>query len=174
MAAELTYRPGTVADAGGVARLLVEGFEVYRSFAPDGWSPPALAGTVELFEELLPQPDVWCRVAETAGGELAGQVTFMPAAHHRRAVDDPSLVHLLNLFVSRPFWGTGVATALLAAAVAAASEHGYARMRLFTPARQARARRFYEREGWAVAGDEFLDEGPNLVVVEYRRELPGG
>ena len=86
---------------------------------------------------------------------------------------DPSLVHLLNLFVRREFWGTGVASALLAAAVAEARERGYAQMRLFTPARQARARRFYEREGWAVAGDEFHDAAPDLVVIEYRRALDG-
>ena len=46
-------------------------------------------------------------------------------------------------------------------------------MRLFTPAPQARARRFYEREGWAAVGDEFHDPGPNLVVIEYRRALGG-
>jgi hypothetical protein len=44
-------------------------------------------------------------------------------------------------------------------------------MRLFTPAAHARARRFYEREGWVAAGDEFHDAGPNLALVEYRRAL---
>jgi GNAT superfamily N-acetyltransferase len=169
----VNYRAGTVADADGVARLVIEGFEEYRSFAPDGWSPPRLADTVAPFRELLAEPDVWCRLAEVGDGELAGQVTFMPASRHRHAADDPSLVHLLNLFVRREFWGTGVASALLAAAVAEARERRYAQMRLFTPAQQARARRFYEREGWAVAGDEFHDAAPNLVVVEYRRALDG-
>ena len=43
-------------------------------------------------------------------------------------------------------------------------------MRLFTPADQARARRFYEREGWrleaAVEDDEI-----GFAVVEYRLDL---
>jgi GNAT superfamily N-acetyltransferase len=168
----VNYRAGTVAEAEELARLVIDGFEVYRSFAPDGWSPPPLAEEVARLHELLPDPDVWCRVAES-GAELAGQVTFMPASRHWSAVDDPSLAHLRNLFVRRDFWGTGVATALLTAAVAEARERGYAQMRLFTPARQARARRFYEREGWAVAGDEFHEPGPDLVLVEYRRALGG-
>jgi GNAT superfamily N-acetyltransferase len=170
--AEPNYRPGTVADAEAVARLVIDGFEEYRSFAPEGWSPPSLAGEVERLGELLPDPDVWCLLAES-GGELAGQVTFMPAARHWSAVDDPSLAHLRTLFVRRDFWGTGVATALHAAAVEEARERAYAHMRLFTPAQQRRARRFYEREGWAVAGDEYHDPGPDLVIVEYRRALGG-
>ena len=50
----------------------------------------------------------------------------------------------------------------------AARERGFSQMRLFTPVAQARARRFYEREGWAPAGDEFHAPGPDLVIVEYR------
>jgi hypothetical protein len=44
-------------------------------------------------------------------------------------------------------------------------------MRLFTPAAHGRARRFYEREGWAAAGGEFHDPTPDLVLVEYRLGL---
>jgi GNAT superfamily N-acetyltransferase len=169
-ASEPNYRTGTVADAEAIARLVIDGFGEYRSFAPDGWSPPPLADEVGRLHELLPDPDVWCMLAE-AGGELAGQVTFMPASRHWSAVDDPGLAHLRTLFVRRERWGTGVATTLLAAATAEAGERGYEQMRLFTPARQRRARRFYEREGWSVAGEEYHDPGPDLVIVEYRRAL---
>ena len=40
------------------------------------------------------------------------------------------------------------ATVKDADSLACARGRGYAWMRLFTPAAQARARRFYEREGW--------------------------
>jgi hypothetical protein len=33
----------------------------------------------------------------------------------------------------------------------------------------ARARRFYEREGWRPAGDPHDDPVPGLSMVEYRR-----
>ena len=39
-ASEPNYRAGTVADAEALARLVIDGFEEYRSFAPDGWRPP--------------------------------------------------------------------------------------------------------------------------------------
>jgi hypothetical protein len=44
-------------------------------------------------------------------------------------------------------------------------------MRLFTPVGQARARRFYEREGWAVSGESFCDPGFGLQLIEYHRPL---
>ena len=44
-------------------------------------------------------------------------------------------------------------------------------MRLFTPAAQARARRFYEREGWALARPPAFDERIGLDIAEYRRAL---
>ena len=95
----------------------------------------------------------------------------MAAASHPLGSDDPSLAHFRNLFVRRDFWGTGVASALHSAAVDAARERGFAHMRLFTPAGQGRARRFYEREGWAQAGEEFHEPHIGLVIVEYRLPL---
>jgi hypothetical protein len=44
-------------------------------------------------------------------------------------------------------------------------------MRLFTPSGQARARRFYEREGWTLADGPYDDDHVGLPVVEYRRAL---
>ena len=51
-------------------------------------------------------------------------------------------------------------------AVEEAMRRGYASMRLYTPERQARARRFYEREGWTVAstGNERSGEVDTTVV----------
>jgi GNAT superfamily N-acetyltransferase len=167
---EPTYRAATLADAEGLARLVIDGFEEYLSFAPDGWAPPPLADELARARELLPDADTWCMVAESAG-ELVAQITVIPAVRHGFASDDPALAHLRNLFVRRDFWGTGVATALHAAAVDAARDRGFAHMRLFTPAQQARARRFYEREGWAQAGDEYLEPAIGLVIVEYRLDL---
>jgi hypothetical protein len=44
-------------------------------------------------------------------------------------------------------------------------------MRLFTPAEQQRARRFYEREGWSAVTEAYLEEPLGLEIVEYRRPL---
>lgn len=168
----MRIRAGVPADAEALARLLVEGFEGYRGFAAPGWDPPrTVEEEAEHLRGRLDEPDVWCGVAEE-GGEVAGYVAFLPAAHHRRGSDDPGLAHVFAVFVRPPHWGTGLASRLLADAVAAAAERGFRRMRLFTPARQARARRFYEREGWEPVGAPFDEPKLGLELVEYRRPVP--
>jgi len=105
-------------------------------------------------------------VAE-ADGQAIGYATFIAASATRAPVDDPELAHLGRLFVRPAYWGAGVATALHDAAVAEAAARGFSRMRLFTPASHARARRFYEREGWRAVAE--LPESPiGLPLIEYR------
>jgi GNAT superfamily N-acetyltransferase len=165
-----TLRPATVDDAEQLARVAIDGFEVYRDFAPPDWEPPPVEDEITLLGDLLVDESTWCRLAEV-DGRVVGQVTFLPAARSSMPVDQPGLAHLRNLFVDREYWGSGLATELHGAAIVAARERGFSQMRLFTPAEQARARRFYEREGWAPAGDEFHAPGPDLVIVEYRYRL---
>jgi GNAT superfamily N-acetyltransferase len=163
-------RPATNADVDALARAVVEGVEVYRSFAPPDWRAPSVAHEAETLRALVGNDDVFCLVAE-CDGALAGQVTVLPAALAPHPVAGTALAHLRNLFVERDFWGTGLARTLNAAAVDAASDRGYEALRLFTPARQDRARRFYEREGWVQLGEPFHDPGPDLELVEYRYAL---
>ena len=115
---------------------------------------------------------MWCLVAES-DGELVGQITVLPAAAAPHPVDDPTLAHVSNLFVRRDFWGAGLARDLHRAAIDGALERGFKELRLFVAAGQARARRFYEREGWLAAGDEFDDPTPGLTMVEYRYRWAG-
>ena len=105
------------------------------------------------------------------GDGLAVVATLLPATHARLADPDPSLVHLWQLFVAEPYWGTGLAVRLHADALASAAARGFTSARLFTPAGQTRSRRFYEREGWSTVADAFFDEGIGFEVVEYRRGL---
>ena len=86
-------------------------------------------------------------------------------------VGDPRLAHFRQLFVARAHWGSGLATRLHAAAIDEARARGFASMRLFTPGGQARARRFYEREGWSLARPPAFDERIGLEIAEYRRAL---
>jgi GNAT superfamily N-acetyltransferase len=122
-----------------------------------------------LLRDGLARDDVWCLIAEEDGA-LAGHVAIMDATRHQRFPAEPGTAHLWQLFVRAPWWGSGLATQLLAAAVDEARARGYARMRLVTPAGQARARRFYEREGWS-AGEPFDDRELGLAIVEYRRDV---
>ena len=167
--ATYALREATPADAREMAENLALGFETYRAFAPEGWEPPTLEQELAGISAQVGHPDVWALLA-SADGEPAGHVSLMPASRSRDPVDDPGLVHFWHLFVRRAHWGTGLARDLHVAAVAEAARRGYTTMRLATPAGQARARAFYEREGWTVSREE-LDTGLGIVLVEYRRPV---
>jgi GNAT superfamily N-acetyltransferase len=157
-------------DAEALARGAVEGVAGYVAFAPHGWAPPELAAELAYTRALLADPDYHCFVAES-GSAVVGQVTVVPAAKAARPVEEPDLAHLRNLYVDREHWGTGVARALMGAAVEDAGARGFGALRLFVAEGQARARRFYEREGWRPAGPPFFDAAPGLSMVEYRRRV---
>ncbi len=173
----LAFRRATVEDAASLAAVLVEGFETYRAFAPHGWRLPEAEDVAAELAARLDKPTVWCLLAED-GERVAGYVSLLPAADARRPSGEPGLAHLWMLFVRTAWWGSGLAGRLHEACCDAALTRGFTAMRLYTPAAQARARRFYERERWTLADGPVQDEEIGFAVVEYRRELmrraPGG
>lgn len=163
-------RPATGADAPAVARLAVAGFETWRRFAPSGWSPPAPAEELHAVRSTLAEPTVWARLVEDEHG-LAGHVIWLAACATRWPTDEAGLAHLWQIFLRQDLWGSGLATVLHDAALAAAARAGYATIRLNTAAGHARGRRFYEREGWVPDGEPFDDEAFGMTLVWYRRAL---
>jgi diamine N-acetyltransferase len=166
---DLTIRPSAPGDVARLAALVAEGFDTYRSFAPADWDPPPLDEHERTLAARLFEPDTWTVLAERRDA-LAGYVSMIPAATSRRPVADPRLAHLWQLFVMREWWGSGLATRLHGLIVEAARARGFTAMRLFTPADQIRARRFYEREGWRLESTPEDDE-IGFPVVEYRLDL---
>jgi ribosomal protein S18 acetylase RimI-like enzyme len=165
-----TLRPATPADAERLARIITDGFAAYGEFGPPGWEPPSFEGQLALLDEALPQPDVWCLVAEE-DGRVAGMVLIRSAAEPPLSDPEPGVAFLWRLFVEPPWFGTGLARELHDLGLEEASRRGYDAIRLFAAAGQARARRFYEREGWVAAGPPFFQASFGMDVVEYRREL---
>ena len=164
MKPEIRTRTATIADIDVLVDTLREGFETYRSFAPPGWAPPPAALDRARIADRLPRADAWCMLADD-GGAPAGHVALLDD-------EEPGVAYLWMLFVREPWWGTGVARALHALAVAEAAGRGAAAMRLLTPAGHARARAFYERAGWLVAGAPAWEPMLALDLIVYRRELP--
>ena len=167
----LAYRSATADDATQLAAVLVEGFETYRAFAPPDWQPPLIEEVAGLLAPQLGKATVWCMLAEQ-DSRVAGYVAFLPVAEARHPIDNPRLAHFWMLFVRSPWWGSGLARHLHRAACDAAADRGFTEMRLFTPAQQSRARRFYERERWRVTGEPYLDVDLGLTIAEYCRTLP--
>jgi GNAT superfamily N-acetyltransferase len=159
-----TVRPATLADATELAATVQEGFESYREWAPAGWDPPPPALQLSGIRDRLPDDGCVCLLAEAAG-EHAGHVAYLPVR------EETATAHIWMLFVRRAWWGTGLATGLLARALAEATGEGYAGMRLHTPAEHARARAFYEREGWSAASPPFYEPMLGLTLVTYRTRL---
>jgi GNAT superfamily N-acetyltransferase len=162
-------RRATAGDAEALAHGAVEGVSGYGEFAP-GWRGPGYEHELADARALLGDPGYHAFVAE-AGGEVAGQVAVLAADATGRPAEDPTLGHLRNLVVAEAHWGTGLATTLLRAAEDDARERGFAALRLFVAEGQARARRFYEREGWRAVTEPYHDPVPRLSMVEYRRAL---
>jgi GNAT superfamily N-acetyltransferase len=166
----LAFREIVRDDIGELAALVADAFGGYRRFAPAGWQPPTASEQVGVLQGWIADPDFWGELA-LDGQTLVGHATFIPATRHSfRAAPDPSLAHLGHLFVKPPYWGSGAATQLLDHATSAGAARGFAAMRLFVPVGQARARRFYTREGFTAVGKPF-EFGLGLPVIEYQRSL---
>lgn len=167
----MRVRLATPADAPRLVEIRAEGFATYRSFTPTGWEPPTEAADKPgAFAMVLADPDYRAAVAED-DAYIFGFAGYLPAATSRAPVEDDELAHLQNLFVTEAAWGSPAARMLHAWALNDARDRGFTSMRLFCAAGQARARRFYEREGWAVSGTEQEETPLGIPVVEYRRGL---
>ena len=80
---------------------------------------------------------------------------------------------LAAMYVVPARWGTGVARALHAAAVAHLRTCGLPAAHLWVIEGNARARRFYEREGWRATDERrpLAFREVELALVRYRRPL---
>ncbi len=165
-------------DADAMLANVQSGFDSYVAFAPLGWQAPDATAARDRTVARLADPGTWAMLA-LSGGSPVGHVAFVPArelaAGGPRRPDAeraliPGLGHLWQLFVLPEWWGRGVASRLHDAAAEALRGQGYARARLFTPSLHARARRFYERRGWTVSGEEW-SEDLALMLTQYSLTL---
>ncbi|GEP38806.1 hypothetical protein NPS01_24690 [Nocardioides psychrotolerans] len=144
---ELVLRPATPDDVEAVASIWDTGWHDGH----DGHVPDELTAVRTPASFRTRTAD---RIAQTTlavvDGAVAGFVTVVDA-------------ELEQVFVDRRHRGTGVAAALMAAGLRRVAATGHERAWLVAAVGNARARRFYEREGW-------VDEG----VVDYAAEGPDG
>jgi GNAT superfamily N-acetyltransferase len=156
-------RPG---DADGMLAVLEACERTWVEFAPAGWTPPP-AGAARWVLELQEGPD-WTRVAEEAGADVVGFVSWGDA---RDAVTGPPIEGVANLnalFVRPDRWRRGIAARLLDAAVEAMRAAGYRCGRLYTP-QGAPAERFYVARGWIADGRVAWHHVLGFAVVGYAR-----
>lgn len=132
-----TLRPATAPDMPAVAELWHRGWhDAHPGHVPDGLT----AGrTLASFHERVPG-----RVADTVVAEVDGVL----AGFVMVAADEVEQV-----FVDAAYRGSGLAARLLADGERRVAEQGYDEAWLAVVVGNARARAFYEREGWVDRGD---------------------
>jgi diamine N-acetyltransferase len=168
----MQLRVATPEDAEAILENGMAGIDTYREWAPTEWEPFATGlADIERLRARLADDEVWCLLA-LDGDELAGHVSLSPITHEDPDHAPPGMINVWQMFVRRPWQGSGVAARLMAAAVAEAGRRGYRRLRLWTPEGAAQARRFYEREGWTHTGTVRRETDFGLPLVEYQREVP--
>ncbi|MEU7043513.1 GNAT family N-acetyltransferase [Streptomyces varsoviensis] len=167
-------REMTAADIDAVSEVRVRGWR----FAYAGIMPRAYLDGLSAREDAARRREFFARagsevtslVAEDAGA-VVGWASFGASRDQGAAPGDGELY---ALYVRPEVIGTGVGRALTAAAVAGAAERGFSRLRLWVVKENARARRFYERAGFAADGGEEEYEVAGVPVPEVRYALEVG
>jgi putative acetyltransferase len=133
-----TIRPAVPADMAAVADLWHEGWhDGHAGHVPDGLTA---ARTLSAFHQRTPARVADTAVAVSEDGSVVGFVMV--------AGDEVEQV-----FVARAARGSGLAPALLAEAERRVAGDGHSTAWLAVVVGNARARRFYEKQGWVDCGD---------------------
>lgn len=155
----LTTRPAAPTDAAALSELAAETFPLA---CPPHTTAEAIAAfvvehfTVERFEEYLADPSRILVVTEDIGGRLVGYTMLIAGeprdADAAAAVPARPAIELSKFYTRRAAHGTGVAGPLMAATLKAAAETGAATVWLGVNEQNARAIRFYEKQGFVKVG----------------------
>lgn len=167
-------REALAADARDLGRVQVDAWRAtYPGILPEsllaGLSVEARAASfAESIARALPRWRMW---ALETRGRPAG---FAVAGPCRDAgMDSGAVGEIHAIYLAPEAWSQGLGAALLARTLQGLREDGFREAVLWVLERNARARRFYERSGWEVAGSprtEWLD-GIALREVQYRLAL---
>jgi GNAT superfamily N-acetyltransferase len=167
---DLVVRLAEPADADGIARVHVETWQVaYRGQIPDDY----LDGlSVEKRQDVW---GMWLRVEgrdETnwvaeRDGEIVG---FAGAGASRDDDADGPTGEIFAVYVRADQWDTGAGAALMNEAVAFLRER-FDAATLWVLDSNERARRFYDKGGWAPDGAEKDDDRGSFVLHEVRYRI---
>jgi ribosomal protein S18 acetylase RimI-like enzyme len=164
----VTVRPATVADAPAMGRLVVRAWQAaYRGHMPDDYLDGLRAeDRAAYWDSVLRREDLRGVVlVADQHGEVVGMVAAGPSP------DPQGAGELFAINVDPDHWGSGAGRALLGAAQVELERMGFVESVLWVLPGNARARRFYERAGWAADGAERTSEvfGVTVAEVRYRR-----
>jgi ribosomal protein S18 acetylase RimI-like enzyme len=168
-----SLRRATGADATAVAAMHIHAWQVaYRGIVPDahldGLDVATRAARYD-FDAAGPGGfETWIAMD---GDDVVGFVTVAPS----RDDDLPGLGEVCAVYVAPERWRSGAGSALLAQAESLLGDAGFNEAHLWVLEDNTRARRFYERAGWAPDGARKIAEigGRPLAEVRYRKAAAG-
>jgi L-amino acid N-acyltransferase YncA len=157
-------RPARREDAAAIAEVHVRTWQsAYEHvFGAEQLGTLDVAARARRWEEWLTEGET-AFVAEDAGRVVA-------FAWVGPAAEVPGAGELYAIYALPEAWGSRAGTELMRTAFAALREAGFAEAVLWVLEDNPRARRFYEREGWGLAGvrREIDHLGARVAEVRYR------
>jgi GNAT superfamily N-acetyltransferase len=156
-------RPGTAADAEGVARVQVETWQAAYAHALPSEQLQALS-----LEEAVQRHRSW---PPTFVAEHGGQIVGFVSVGSSRDPDTDG--ELFAIYVHPEHWGTGVGRTLIESGEEELRTLGHEEAILWVLDDNPRARRFYELAGWSADGTarEIRIFGFDVSEVRYAKRL---
>jgi GNAT superfamily N-acetyltransferase len=173
----LTLRAARVGDAPALARLHVAAWQwAYAGLMPDDYLAALDPARREaMWTERFATDEGREHVAVAVDGDALVGFT----AWGRYRLDDlgPGLVpdavgEVRALYLAQAHQGRGVGRALMERAVERLAAEAYTEAKLWVLETNARARRFYERQGWAPDGGRLVEDYDGLALPELRYGRP--
>lgn len=169
---QVTVREARLEDVATLAEIHVAAWRAaYRGMMPDAYlASLSVSERARRWSHAIGRPGPGKVAVAQLGDEIAGFCSFGPT----RDPDSPDTAEIYSINVRPESWGRGAGWALCehAAREAAAREHTV--MTLWVLKENERARRFYERLGYAPDGAEKTDTaliGSPLNDMRYRKDL---
>ena len=168
-----SIRQAVEADAGAIAALHIRSWQsAYRGQLPDHFLDSLdheLGRRTEFWQTHISmvssaKHEIWAADLEAC---VNGFVALGPA----RDTESEATGELYAIYVNPDRWDQGLGSALLAHATGRLTALGYSAAILWVLESNTRARRFYERAGWAADGRikiETLPDNVELREVRYR------
>ena len=161
----MDVRRARLEDARAIAQVHAETWrEAYEHvFGAERLASVTIDARLAQWERILAagQSDVFVAAAD-------GIVGFVSTGDSR---DADAEAELFAIYVLPAAWGTGAGTALMRAGLEAMRLRASGDAVLWVLDDNPRARRFYEREGWALDGERKEDEYLGLRVAEVRYRI---
>jgi GNAT superfamily N-acetyltransferase len=154
------------ADAAAIAEVHVRTWQTAYEhvFGAERLSLLTVERRLPMWREILGNDDVTAFVAED-GSQIVGLATVGPSR------EDDAEGELYAIYVEPGAWGTAAGPALMRAGLDVLRQDGYRAAILWVLGDNPRARRFYEREGWALDGARREAEHLGVATLELRYRI---